>query len=108
MSYVRKKRVGGREYHQLVESHRVNGQPRQKVLVHLGRYATVEEALVGLPREIENARRYAELLRRPSLRQPWRGVSPSSLEHAESVERRADSLEARLRELRRLHGGGAA
>ncbi len=108
MAFVRKKRVKGRDYYQLVESRRVDGSPRQRVLVHLGRYATVDEALEGLPGEIERARRYAEVLRKPSRRQPWRGVSARDLEGAGSVERRAAALEDRLNELRRLREGGAA
>jgi hypothetical protein len=45
MSYVRlKPQKGGYLYHQLVESHRVNGQPRQRVLLHLGLHQTVAEA----------------------------------------------------------------
>ncbi|MDP8952498.1 MAG: hypothetical protein M3N18_09710 [Actinomycetota bacterium] len=45
MAYVRKKGSGGQSYYQLVESRRVDGQPRQKVLIHLGRYPAVEDAL---------------------------------------------------------------
>jgi antitoxin (DNA-binding transcriptional repressor) of toxin-antitoxin stability system len=35
--YFRTKRSGGFEYLQMVESHRVNGKPRQTVLATLGR-----------------------------------------------------------------------
>jgi hypothetical protein len=38
MAFVRKKRVGPYEYYQLVENRWMEGQPRQRVLVHLGRY----------------------------------------------------------------------
>ena len=51
MAYVRKKRVDGGEYYQLVESRRVDGKPRQKVLVHLGHHPTVNDALKQWPRE---------------------------------------------------------
>ncbi len=56
--YVRHKTSPGRaDYFQVVESRRVNGKPRQRVLVHLGQYSTVEEALKAWPREIQKLRR---------------------------------------------------
>ena len=36
MAFVRKKRVGAYEYYQVVANRWVDGQPRQKVLLHLG------------------------------------------------------------------------
>ena len=45
MTFVRKKRVNGYEYYQLVESYRENGKVRQRTLAHLGEYLTVEEPL---------------------------------------------------------------
>jgi len=38
LAFVRIKRVDGKEYYQLVESRRVDGKPRQKVLLHLGQH----------------------------------------------------------------------
>jgi|SRR5215217_2724782 len=40
MAFVRKKKVGDREYAQIVENYRVEGvrTPRQRVLLHLGYY----------------------------------------------------------------------
>jgi hypothetical protein len=57
--FVRKKKHHGRgnAYYQLVETRRIDGQPRQKVVMHLGQYATVEDALKGWPREIARFRR---------------------------------------------------
>ena len=57
MAFVRIKRVDGKEYHQLVESRRVDGKPRQKVLLHLGQHASVEEALKRWPRKVGGLRR---------------------------------------------------
>jgi hypothetical protein len=57
MAYVRKKQVKGKEYYQLVQSRRVNGNPRQRVLLHLGRHPTVDAALKAWPREIKRLRR---------------------------------------------------
>ena len=93
MAYVRKNRVGGREYYQLVESQRVDGKRRQKMLVHLGRYATVDEALENWPMLIELSRR--ALPRYPKKLQPSR-------------ERRITSEEERLATLRRLREQGVA
>jgi hypothetical protein len=93
LAFVRKKRVGGREYYQLVETHRVDGKPRQKMLVHLGRYPTVDEALEDLPRRIALSRRV--LSRYPKKMQPRR-------------ERRITSEEERLATLRRLRDQGVA
>ncbi len=50
MAFVRTKRVGGREYYQLVESYRENDKVRQRVLAHLGRSPTVEAAIEDLER----------------------------------------------------------
>ena len=41
--YLRTKRSGGFEYLQMVESHRVNGKPRQTVLATLGRLDALQE-----------------------------------------------------------------
>ena len=49
MAFVRRKRVGPYEYYQLVENRWIDGKPRQRVLLHLGRYTTVEAALVDQP-----------------------------------------------------------
>lgn len=57
MAFIRKKRVDGGEYYQLVESRRVDGKPRQKVLVHLGQHPTIDEALKRWPREVGRLRR---------------------------------------------------
>ena len=44
MAYVRKKRVGKYEYYQLVEGKRVDGKVRQRVIAHLGKHGSIEEA----------------------------------------------------------------
>ena len=56
--YVRKKtKKDGNAYHQVVENRRVDGKPRQRVVMHLGSHATVEGALTGWPREVGRLRR---------------------------------------------------
>jgi hypothetical protein len=58
--FIRKKKHhhGGSAYFQLVESRRVDGQPRQKVVLHLGGHATVNDALKEWPREVSLLRRH--------------------------------------------------
>jgi hypothetical protein len=57
LAFVRIKKVDGGEYYQLVESRRVEGKPRQKVLIHLGSHPTVDEALKRWPRKVGGLRR---------------------------------------------------
>src|SRR4051812_36600115 len=63
--FKRAKKVGDATYYQLVENHRdeESKTPRQRVLLHLGRYDTIEAALKGWPREIRGLRRDAEKIR---------------------------------------------
>ena len=107
MAYVRTKRVGDREYYQLVESHRVGGQPRQKVLVHLGTHPTVDEALREWPKEIRSLRDRAKKEREASKTWPENSrIHQEIRKRVQSADNRADNLEAnlrKLRELRKLH-----
>jgi hypothetical protein len=76
--YVRRKTSPGRaDYYQLVESSRVDGKPRQKVLLHLGQRSSVEEALRIWPLEIQMLRR-------------------------KGLQRKADDLKSRLERLWQL------
>jgi hypothetical protein len=43
-----------RTYHYLVENYREKGRVRQRTLAYLGKYPSVEEALIGLPKDIES------------------------------------------------------
>lgn len=56
MAYVRKKRIGERQYYQLVVGRRVNGRVRQRVIVHLGKYPTVDEAVKAWRSELNRTR----------------------------------------------------
>ena len=44
MPFVRTKLVKGISYHYLVESVRVDGKPRQRVIAYLGEHSTVKAA----------------------------------------------------------------
>ena len=106
-AYVRKKRVGDYEYHQLVESSRVEGKPRQKVLLHLGKYSTVDAALQGWLQEIHTLRRQAQEYRQ-SVPEGHAAVSVyrNVIARADSMWQRANDLEANLEKLRQLKDRG--
>lgn len=111
MAYVRKKRGTGWDYYQLVESRRVNGKPRQKVLLHLGRHATVEEALKKWPREIKKLRRDAAKEREgvpESYDADWgmKTLYRNRLKIAHSLEEQAVHLEEKLGRLRSFQNTG--
>ena len=111
MAFVRRKRVGPYEYYQLVENRWMDGTPRQRVLLHLGRYATVEAALEGWPKEVEGLRRFAS--------QQWdkadrlKKEEPSFertleilIERAQKAENLADEIAAKLEKLHDLKDQG--
>ena len=115
MAYVRKKLVKGGEYYQLVQSRRVNGNPRQKVLLHLGRHPTVDAALKEWPTEIKRLRRLADKKRRDvqafaapvdSDKQPrwYRNL----LKQADNLSKQAEDLEEKHRRLREFRDQGIA
>jgi hypothetical protein len=106
-AYVRRKQVGHYEYYQLVESRRIDGEPRQKVLVHLGEHSTVDDALKKWPQEIERRRRRAQEDRNrvPKGSESMPGYR-DMLKRAASSEKRAADLEANLRKLRELRKQG--
>jgi hypothetical protein len=85
MAYVRKSKSRGKEYRQIVESYREDGKVKQRVLVHMPRFAETPEHAAAL------CEGYAETER--------------SLE--EKYTKRADESRARLQltqETREAHG----
>jgi hypothetical protein len=110
MAFVRRKRVGPYEYYQLVESHLVDGKPRQRVLLHLGRYSTAEAALEGWRKEIEGLCRFARQ-RRQKAEQLTKNSSSktaadAALKRAQKAEALADDIAAKLEKLDDLRGRG--
>ncbi len=102
-AYVRIKRVGNYEYYQLVENRRIDGNPRQKVLIHLGEHPTVYDALKKWPQEIKRLRRDATKER--EIAKTWPESSPryrNEMERAASTDKRAYNLEKNLKKLREL------
>ena len=111
MAFVRRKRVGPYEYYQLVESRLVDGKPRQRVLVHLGRYTSVDAALEGWPKEIEGLRRFAgkQWDKADQLRKEERlfeRTLDALLERAQKAEKLADEIEVKLEKLHNLKDEG--
>jgi hypothetical protein len=107
MAFVRKKKVKGWEYYQLVESHRVGGKPRQKVLVHLGHHASVDDALREWPKEIRRQRHRAATERRIAAYRPEGSrAHRHAIGRADASERRADELKENLKKLRKLRKEG--
>jgi hypothetical protein len=107
LAYVRKKEIKGGVYHQLVENRRIEGEPRQRVLVHLGKHERVDDALQAWPGEIGRLRRLARERRDkvPDDREP-NATDRLVLKQAESAKKRADALEANLEKLRDLRERG--
>jgi hypothetical protein len=108
---VRRKRVGPYEYHQLVENRWMDVKQRQRVLLHLGRYATVEYALEGWPKEVEGLRRFASQQwdkadRLKKEERSFERTLETLLERARKAEKLADEIAAKLKKLHDLRAQG--
>jgi hypothetical protein len=111
MAFVRKKRLGGYEYYQLVENRWIDGKPRQRVLLHLGRYSDIEVALREWPGAIERLGRFAQREREKAERLSEDPGSTSARswaarDRATKAERRASALAANLKKLHDLKDQG--
>lgn len=53
MAFVRKKKVGKYEYYYLVENAREAGKVKQKTLLYLGKYPSVQAKVDGLKEAIK-------------------------------------------------------
>ena len=111
MAFVRKKRLGGYEYYQLVENRWIDGKPRQRVLLHLGRYSDIEVALREWPGAIERLGRFAQREREKAERLSEDPDSTSARswaarDRATKAERRASALAANLKKLHDLKDQG--
>jgi hypothetical protein len=108
---VRRKKVGPYEYYQLVESRLVDGKPRQRVLIHLGRYASVEAAQEEWPKEVEGLRRFVSLQwdkadRLKKEERSFERTLETLLERARKAEELADEIAAKLKKLHDLKDQG--
>lgn len=96
MAYVRRKKVGDYSYYQVVENRRVEGVPRQRVLVHLGDYSSVAQALGEWPEDIEVAKGAAEDARGDHESHAPPRAGRSHLEEEARHLRRAEKLQGKL------------
>ena len=111
MAFVRRKRVGPYKYYQLVENQWIYGKPRQRALLHLGRYTSVEAALEGWPKEIEGLRRFAsqrwDKADRLTKEEPsFERTIEILIERAQKAEKLADEIAAKLKMLHDLKDQG--
>jgi len=107
VAFVRRKRVGPYEYYQLVENRWIDGKSRQRVLLHLGRYTSIEAALQGWPKEIEGLRRFAshqwdKADRLKKEERSFERTLESFIEKARKAEKLADEIAAKLKKLHDL------
>ena len=105
--FVRKKRGRNGDYYQLVESRRVDGKPRQRVLLHLGRHPTIEAALKAWPKEAKRLRRDADRKREivpagSEVEAFYRDL----LKGADALDGRAEDLERKFERLREFKARG--
>jgi hypothetical protein len=54
MAFLTRKRVGNKKYLQVVHNYRENGKHRQRVLMHVGPYASMEHALADWHRYVDD------------------------------------------------------
>jgi hypothetical protein len=111
MAFARRKGVGTYEYNQLVENRWIDGKPRQRVLLHLGRYTSAEAALEGWPKEVEGLRRFASQQwdkadRLKKEERSFERTLEALLERALKAERLADEIAAKLKKLHDLKNQG--
>ncbi len=106
--YVRRKtNAAGVVFYQLVENRREDGQPRQRVLLHLGRYSNVDDALEKWSGEIQDEHRRAMQARRLGEEVAEGSTARRDVnKRATTAERRARELEDKLKKLRRLRKQG--
>lgn len=64
--FARVKKIRGHNHLQIVESYRVpsSGKIKQRMILDVGRYCSLYEALLRMPRDLNNARRRAAKLRK--------------------------------------------
>ncbi len=99
--FTRVKESRGSEYLQIVESYRDGDRVRQRMVLYVGRYASLESALDFMPRDVGRLRRRAERSERLGSR--WGGHGGrEEKEGAERDRRAAEELNSRLKALRRL------
>ena len=98
--YARTKRSRNGQYLQIVESRRVDGQPRQRLVLYVGHYTSVEQALAQMPKELAATRREATKWKR--IVEQHTDSNGAIRAHAISLQKAAEDKAERLRRLRAL------
>jgi hypothetical protein len=88
--FTRVKESRQSEYLQIVENYRDGDRVRQRMVLYVGPYASLEAALKSMPRQVGNLRR------RVTESERW------ASEEAERDRREADELASKLKALQRL------
>ena len=94
--FARVKKSRREDYLQIVESYRDSGKVRQRVVLYIGHYTSVGDALELIPKELRYLRRRANEAEKHAATS---GLDPKE---AELARRRVDDLAAKLDALRRL------
>ena len=100
--YARIKRSGGSEYLQIVEARRRDGKPRQELVMYVGRYGSVAEALKHMPKERASFRSRAT--RQRNLLNDCYGSEVLRRLHGVWYEKDKAALERYEREIQKLSG----
>jgi hypothetical protein len=82
--FTRVKESRQQEYLQIVENYREDGKVRQRVVLYVGHYTSIEDALENIPRDRRRLR------------------SQATRKDNERLRREADTLDERLNALRQL------
>lgn len=109
--FYRRKREG---YGQIIETFREDGKVKQRVILYVGHYGTIGDALFEMPKEVTYLRgqatrqeRHAEMFQvHPSaseeVQEEYRKMREVADRKAQAVRQRADDLARRLDKLREL------
>ena len=101
-------------YSQLVESYREGGKVKQRVVLYVGHYRTIDEALQRMPRDVSYRRRRATALEKQAglytipagcseeLEEEYRRRLAEAEARASRAREGADDLAHRLEKLREL------
>jgi hypothetical protein len=94
--FYRRKREG---YGQIIETYRDEGKVKQRVILYVGHYKTIEDALFTMPKDVTFLRRQATQRERHA---EMIQIHPTASEEAQEECRKVRELAHRLEELRNL------
>jgi hypothetical protein len=105
--FIRKKIVNDTTYYALVENERTkNGRVKQRVIVSLGTFSTIEGALVAARNAFESFTREAETAERvrPAGFRGWKFEAKTARARAERYGREIEKLESAQRRVKNSIG----